>query len=75
MDVYQILLNKKTGVEKYIDEIGNADEVELLEYDFVPVFEKLRQMESAMQRFVTRVDKGEVRSTKTYLEFVEVLSE
>lgn len=34
---------------------------------------KLRAMRDAMQEFVERVDKGEVRSKRTYAKFKEIL--
>lgn len=34
---------------------------------------KLRAMRDAMQEFVDRVDKGEVRSKRTYAKFKEIL--
>jgi len=34
---------------------------------------KYRAMESAMTNFVKRVDRGEVRSTKTYIQFKDIL--
>ena len=40
---------------------------------FVPI-EQVEQMRQAMQTFVNRVEMGEVRSTKTYNQFKEILS-
>jgi len=38
------------------------------------VAKKHKMMEEAMQWFVDRVDKGEVRSVKTYAKFKEILA-
>lgn len=35
--------------------------------------QKMRSMRDAMQEFVDRVDKGEVRSKRTYAKFKEIL--
>lgn len=59
--------------EQFIDKISGADECEIMEYDFVPLYDYLRSMESAMQLFIDRVDKGEVHSIKTYAQFKEIL--
>lgn len=60
-------------VEKFINEISEADEVEIMEFDFKPCFDLMRNMEAAMKTFVERVDAGEVRSKKTYKQFKEIL--
>jgi hypothetical protein len=35
--------------------------------------ERVKELESLMQEFVDRVDRGEVRSNKTYAKFKETL--
>lgn len=62
-----------SNVNKIIDQIEGADEVQLMEFDFKPLFVLMKDMESAMAEFVRRVDAGEVRSTKTYKRFKAVL--
>jgi hypothetical protein len=59
--------------EEIIEQIEQADEIEILEFDFEPCFKIMRDMESAMKTFIDRVDKGEVRSTKTYNQFKTIL--
>lgn len=59
--------------EEIIGSINNASEVEIMEFDFDPCFDYLREMESAMKLLVDRVDKGEIRSSKTYAQFKEIL--
>ncbi len=39
----------------------------------LPELEKQKAMHAAMQEFVDRCDKGEVRSTKTYTKFKAIL--
>jgi hypothetical protein len=60
-------------VEEIIEDIEQADEVEIMEFDFDPCFRLMRDMEAAMKTFVERVDKGEVRSSKTYTQFKSIL--
>lgn len=35
---------------------------------------RIKELKEAMQEFVNRVDKGEVRSVKTYTKFKELLA-
>ncbi len=60
-------------VESIIKKINDADEVEILEFDFEPCFKLMREMEKAMNTFVERVNKGEVRSKRTYTQFKNIL--
>jgi len=62
-----------SNVERIIEKIEQADEVEIMEFDFDPCFRLMREMEEAMTTFVERVDKGEVRSKKTYSQFKAIL--
>ena len=68
--------NKVTKVEKIIDDIGELDLAQMLDYDGLDeCFVLMRAMENAMSKFIRRVDKGEVRSTKTYKQFKDILGE
>ena len=43
--------------EEIIKAIDEADEVEIMEFDFDPCFEYLREMESALKEIVGRFEK------------------
>ena len=62
-------------LEKIIKEIQEAESVELdgFDFDFDECFKLMREMEYAMSNFVDRVEKGEVRSTRTYNQFKKIL--
>ncbi len=60
-------------VEKIINSICHADEIEIMEFDFAECFTMMRDMESAMTNFVRRVDEGSIRSVKTYNQFKLIL--
>lgn len=62
-----------TKVDEIINEIKNTNEVEIMEFNFNPCFDMLREMENAMKIFINRVDIGEVRSKRTYAQFKEIL--
>jgi hypothetical protein len=40
----------------------------------LPEGKDVEAMEKAMRKFIDRVDKGEVRSKKTYAEFKKILN-
>ncbi len=42
-------------------------------HDAHTIGHEMEQMRAAMQEFVDRVDKGEVRSKRTYAQFKEIL--
>ena len=60
-------------VEEIIDGINANDDMEIHSYDFDECFTLMREMEHAMTEFVNRVDKGEVKSVKTYQKFKRIL--
>lgn len=60
-------------LEGIIEVVDGLDEFEIVEYDFKPLWEKARAMESAMKTFVERVEAGTIRSTRTYTQFKEIL--
>lgn len=70
---YNPMEKQMSQVEKIIKGIEQADEIEIMEYDFEPCFRLMREMEDAMTTFVKRVEAGEVRSTKTYAQFKAIL--
>ena len=61
------------SVETIIKEIENADEIEILEFDFSECFKIMREMEDAMNTFVDRCENGSIRSKKTYAQFKSIL--
>jgi len=64
---------KDTKVTKHIQEISSATEIDLIEYNFDEFFGVVEEMRDAMFLFIDRVDKGQVRSTKTYNQFKTIL--
>ena len=62
-----------SNVETIIQNIEQADEVEILEFDFDPCFRLMREMEEAMNTFVDRCEEGSIRSRKTYQQFKAIL--
>jgi len=64
---------KDTKVTKHIKEINSASEMDLIEYNFDEFFTVVEEMRDAMFLFIDRVDKGQVRSTKTYNQFKTIL--
>lgn len=66
-------MGEMSNVEQIIANIEQADEVEIMEFNFDPCFRLMREMEDAMKEFVDRVNRGEVRSTKTYNQFKYIL--
>lgn len=64
---------KDTKVTKHIQEINSASEMDLIEYNFDEFFTTVEEMRDAMILFIDRVNKGEVRSIKTYNQFKTIL--
>ena len=63
----------KSNAMKFINEINELSEVEIMEFDFNPSFKYMKEMERAMKEFVNRVEKGEIRSKATYNKFNDIL--
>lgn len=59
-----------TVFEDHIDQIFNDHEAQLKAKD-----EEIEGLKEAMQEFVNRCEKGEVRSKYTYSKFKELLKE
>ena len=62
-----------SNVEKIIEEIEQADDIEIVEYDFQPCFRLMQEMEEAMNLFVDRVEAGTITSKRTYTQFKAIL--
>lgn len=58
-------------IKRLLVEIENHDVYE--EFDFSELFETVLLMESAMIKFIRRVEEGSIRSNKTYASFKEIL--
>ena len=55
----------------FLDAHNTANEVDMLPSELLA---KLREVEAALKWFCSRVERGEVRSTKTYAEFQRILN-
>jgi len=64
--VEELIAEIETNLEDYLEGVTLAANLK-------PCFALMREMELAMKEFVDRVDAGEVRSSKTYNQFKQIL--